>query len=268
MEADAGDVLKETGKPSFEIMYPRVRVKELEDPVPRQVAAGYLFRVIESLSLEDNGLTKSAVSDHISKDKIDSNKSYTRNPRLNSKDWLTPSASTLKEKSAKGCDEENISNTKADSVPRPRAVLSSPDNDDIIGNQNKRIQEWRRPTKGQASDNNRMINRHNPVTGKRTSSTQRSYMKTQANNSYSIHKTEIQKAFNLKSHIQPNTDNRDLKQSQMCRKTPLRANHSDAILQSSSDHKRSVFNEISASNGYPKIKGSDSDIKAKCTKKG
>ncbi|XP_020595283.1 uncharacterized protein LOC110035379 isoform X2 [Phalaenopsis equestris] len=228
-------------------MYPRLRVKELE--ARQEVAAACLLRVIESLSLEDKGPATSAVSDHINKGNIDSNKSYTRNPRPSFKIEHSPSTFILNEKTVKGVDEDNRSNIWADSVPRPRAVLSSPDNDDIIGTQNKRIQERRRLAKEQASDNNGKTNKHNPVTANRTAASNKpsSYI----NNLHNDHKVdEIRRPSNLKTRIQlKTTTNVDLKVVKAYRNTPPTE---------SANRKKGVFNEVGACNGYPKIKCSAS----------
>lgn len=67
------------------------------------------------------------------------------NSKPHPKNLLTPSTAPSKGNTDVGSDDDNKINIRASSVPRPRAVLSSPDNDGIIGSQNQRIREKQTP---------------------------------------------------------------------------------------------------------------------------
>ncbi|XP_057960120.1 uncharacterized protein LOC131152313 [Malania oleifera] len=63
---------------------------------------------------------------------------------------------SLQRKKEKKADEDDKSNIRASSVPRPRAVLSSPENDGMIGNQNRTKAE----RLSALNDHNMVPNRH------------------------------------------------------------------------------------------------------------
>lgn len=114
-------------------MYPRVkvRVQEEEDhsPPPIDSQSSLLLKLIESLSQQEK------------ENKISSPPSVTRITKA----YVTsPAAKSLSAAKDAGTDKNNMqigkdakSNAKAKSVPPPRAVLSSPDNDGMIGSRNK-----------------------------------------------------------------------------------------------------------------------------------
>ncbi|XWS08727.1 hypothetical protein CRYUN_Cryun40dG0025900 [Craigia yunnanensis] len=66
------------------------------------------------------------------------------------------SASEEAEKNKTKTDEEARPNSRVSSTPRPRAVISSPDNDAVIGNKNRIKGEYRTALK----NHNRVQNRH------------------------------------------------------------------------------------------------------------
>lgn len=86
---------------------------------------------IQFLSLQDSSL---AVKRH----QDDSPQVTARIPKSFVPRVLIPSLSTFKEDDRKS-NEENRPNIRASSVPRPRAVLSSPENDAITGSKNKNV---------------------------------------------------------------------------------------------------------------------------------
>lgn len=135
-------------------MYPQVRVRKSEDQVSEQVAAAYLLKFIESLSLKGR---ESTLIPHADQErKVDPKSSgVITSPTSEGRPKPT---TALEGKNTNGSDEDKRSNIRASSVPPPRAVLSSPDNDGIVGHQNKRIQGRRIPVNGQEPDN-----RHGPL---------------------------------------------------------------------------------------------------------
>ncbi|XP_068663887.1 uncharacterized protein [Aristolochia californica] len=127
-------------------MYPKVKVREEVEPVAaaEEVRSALGLKAFESLSLDNpSGPDNSPQS----LPRIP--ESYVPNmPKLSvavkkgnkSKDFIRNRSppSLLKEKNNKSeHDDDNPSNIRASSVPRPRAVLSSPDNDGVIGSRNR-----------------------------------------------------------------------------------------------------------------------------------
>ncbi|KAI9182476.1 hypothetical protein LWI28_025743 [Acer negundo] len=109
---------------------PRVRVKEQEEEdgqvvSPPNDTGSFLFlRLLESLSLQDCSLPK---------------ENHCNSSPANAKVTKT-SASKEKKK-----NKDSKQSGRAISILRPRAVLSSPENDGMIGNKNK-LQKYGRPS--------------------------------------------------------------------------------------------------------------------------
>lgn len=123
-------------------MYPRVKVREQEDPIPiEEETTSYLLRVIESLSIEGHCSSRILADNHGSECKNDPPYSHAKISKSYPKNSLRSRISIPKGKNNTGLDEDNRTNIRASSIPRPRAVLSSPDNDEMIGNQNQLIRK-------------------------------------------------------------------------------------------------------------------------------
>uniref|UniRef100_A0A1D1XS40 Striated muscle preferentially expressed protein kinase n=1 Tax=Anthurium amnicola TaxID=1678845 RepID=A0A1D1XS40_9ARAE len=132
-------------------MYPKVKVQEQPDPKSLQEeTTKMLIRVIESLSLEGHYPLKVPASDPGNGYKLDTlvPRSRISNARTS---FLSapPICSGSEERIKKDVDEDKKPNIRASSVPRPRAVLSSPDNDNMIGHQNRLSMGRQRLLKGQ-----------------------------------------------------------------------------------------------------------------------
>ncbi|XVF81055.1 hypothetical protein PTKIN_Ptkin15bG0125800 [Pterospermum kingtungense] len=112
-------------------MYPRVKVRVQEDddhfPPPNDSDSSLFLRLIESLSKQEK---ENQINSPPSNARI--TKAYVRSPETK---LLSASKGTVKDKEQINKDAK--SNVKANSVPPPRAVLSSPDNDGMIGSRNK-----------------------------------------------------------------------------------------------------------------------------------
>ncbi|XP_072993202.1 uncharacterized protein [Typha latifolia] len=135
-------------------MYPQVKVREHEDTVTlHEEETSFLIRVTESLSLEGHSSTRtptnsgrSSKSCPVSKFAKDRN-SENHPPLTYAKDSksFTKSSPLCLTSPSKGSTsrvgEDNRTNNRSSLVSRPRAVLSSPDNDDLIGNQNLQLEE-------------------------------------------------------------------------------------------------------------------------------
>lgn len=122
-------------------MYPRVKVSEQEDPnTMQEEGTAYLPRVIESFSVEVHSLSRTPTSYHGRMSENDPPSSLAKISKSH-KNSPASSSYTSNGKDNQSTDEDNRINIRASTMPRPRAVLSSPDNDDIIGNQNRLIKE-------------------------------------------------------------------------------------------------------------------------------
>ncbi|KAF9612197.1 hypothetical protein IFM89_038610 [Coptis chinensis] len=118
-------------------MYPRVKVRQVEESekddeyvVPADRPALLCLKDFNSPTLQDNRLSHD--KEYIS----GSPPSIARIPKFYVPSFTLPSISSSKGENNK--ETEDIrQNIRASSIPPPRAVLSSPDNDGIIGNRNQ-----------------------------------------------------------------------------------------------------------------------------------
>ncbi|KAI9196212.1 hypothetical protein LWI28_021986 [Acer negundo] len=126
-------------------MYPKVKVREEKNQDFEEVAVDHKIN-IESLSLH--------VSSSPEKEHRDVSPPFiARVPKsYATTNVVTPTISSCKEK----IDENDKPNIRATPILRPRAVLSSPDNDAVIGNKNRNKAE--RPTA--LKNRNPVQNRH------------------------------------------------------------------------------------------------------------
>ncbi|OVA02319.1 hypothetical protein BVC80_9099g119 [Macleaya cordata] len=124
------------------MVYPKVKVREQEEEddddfrLQEEKNSLMLLKVFESLALKvQNSPGKEYQSD--------SPPSVARIPKFYSPILAAPSISSSKgeQKNEKQIEEDTKSNIRASSVPRPRAVLSSPDNDGLIGHINQLSRE-------------------------------------------------------------------------------------------------------------------------------
>ncbi|KAJ0052591.1 hypothetical protein Pint_01661 [Pistacia integerrima] len=111
------------------VVYPQVKVRQQE----QDDRGSFLFiRVIESLSLQDHHSSDE-------ENKSNSSPSVAKITKVNAP--IVKAQSVTPSKAAKSNRQINkdtkLLNARASSVTRPRAVLSSPDNDGMIGNINK-----------------------------------------------------------------------------------------------------------------------------------
>ncbi|EOX94329.1 Uncharacterized protein TCM_003916 isoform 1 [Theobroma cacao] len=145
-------------------MYPRVRVKERveeDDHFPSSKdSESFLFlRLLESVSKQEK------------ENQINSPPSVARIAKAYVTSLVTKSLSASEGvgsvQNNKQIGKDTKSNTKANSIPAPRAVLSSPDNDGMIGSRNKlnyarsaackkRQTEQTKPAAGQAHINDNL----------------------------------------------------------------------------------------------------------------
>ncbi|XP_022974540.1 uncharacterized protein LOC111473205 isoform X5 [Cucurbita maxima] len=115
-------------------IYPKVKVREeneLDDhPAANEQKRSYLLSLkdLESLFLED--LSSSSGKEH----RV-SPSSTAKVPKVYSPNVVKPSTSESQDKRC------NKVNTRASSIPMPRAVLSSPENDLMIGKKNRKTTE-------------------------------------------------------------------------------------------------------------------------------
>ncbi|KAL5792681.1 hypothetical protein ACOSP7_001275 [Xanthoceras sorbifolium] len=115
-------------------MYPRVRVRVQEQQdgqvSPPNDRGPFLFlRLLESLSLQDCSLPK---ENHCNSSPANAKVTMTCVP-----DVKLESDSASTEKNNTDIHKDTKLNARVSSIPRPRAVLSSPENDGMIGNRNK-----------------------------------------------------------------------------------------------------------------------------------
>ncbi|KAJ0966538.1 hypothetical protein J5N97_023455 [Dioscorea zingiberensis] len=138
-------------------MYPRVKVTKQQEPVVvKEETTAFILKVIESLSLENNHPPRILTSKqgNGTEAEIYSPPSCARISKSNHKNFLTPPLPTSKVRKDKELADNNRANIRASSVPRPRAVLSSPDNDEMIGNQNQKLRDSRQHEKRQMISQN------------------------------------------------------------------------------------------------------------------
>ncbi|XP_023538649.1 uncharacterized protein LOC111799527 isoform X6 [Cucurbita pepo subsp. pepo] len=115
-------------------IYPKVKVREeneLDDhPAVNEQKRSYLLSLkdLESLFLEDS-------SNSSGKEHRVSPSSTAKVPKVYSPNVVKPSTSESQDKRC------NKVNTRASSIPMPRAVLSSPENDLMIGKKNRKPTE-------------------------------------------------------------------------------------------------------------------------------
>ncbi|XP_022937426.1 uncharacterized protein LOC111443687 isoform X7 [Cucurbita moschata] len=115
-------------------IYPKVKVRdenELDDhPAVNEQKRSYLLSLkdLESLFLEDS-------SSSSGKEHRVSPSSTAKVPKVYSPNVVKPSTSESQDKRC------NRVNTRASSIPMPRAVLSSPENDLMIGKKNRKTTE-------------------------------------------------------------------------------------------------------------------------------
>lgn len=155
-------------------MYPRVRVKvrgggeeedeerEQENPVSVQDEnSSLLLKVFESISLHSRF---SPGNEHQSASLPQARvpKSYVPNVPMPSISVSKDATSRSTGKKKKEVDEESRTNIRASSVPRPRAVLSSPNNDEMIGSRNRLSRDRQSITKA-----NNLVGQTTPAEGKR-----------------------------------------------------------------------------------------------------
>ncbi|KAL5863775.1 hypothetical protein ACOSQ3_001289 [Xanthoceras sorbifolium] len=115
-------------------MYPRVRVRVQEQQdgqvSPPNDRGSFLFlRLLESLSLQDCSLPK---ENHCNSSPANAKVTMTCVP-----DVKLESVSASTEKNNTDIHKDTKLNARVSSIPRPRAVLSSSENDGMIGNRNK-----------------------------------------------------------------------------------------------------------------------------------
>ncbi|KAJ0111039.1 hypothetical protein Patl1_01702 [Pistacia atlantica] len=114
-------------------LYPQVKVRQQEQEQEQDDRGSFLFiRVIESLSLQDHHSSDE-------ENKSNSSPSVAKITKVNAP--IVKSQSVTPSKAAQSnrqiSKDTKPLNARASSVTRPRAVLSSPDNDGMIGNINK-----------------------------------------------------------------------------------------------------------------------------------
>ncbi|KAI3984683.1 hypothetical protein MKX01_039300 [Papaver californicum] len=152
-----------------ETKYPKVKVRSEDDDFcsHKEKNCLMLLKVFETLSLQVQASPGKELEN-------DSPPSVARVPKLYSPILAAPSTSSSKgaQKYEKQIEEDTKSNSGASSVLRPRAVLSSPDNDGMIGhiNQLSRV----RPSatkKKDLGEKSRVPSKVNPRCSKETSDT-------------------------------------------------------------------------------------------------
>ncbi|PIA40002.1 hypothetical protein AQUCO_02500013v1 [Aquilegia coerulea] len=141
-------------------MYPRVKVRVQEEPekdqyeVQKENSSLLLLNNFNSPSSNDNLLTGNECAS-VSPSPV------ARIPKSYVPSFTTPSISSSKGKNDKEIEDKRP-NIRASSVPPPRAVLSSPDNDGIIGNRNQLTGErhtiMKRSNLGERTDSQEKVN--------------------------------------------------------------------------------------------------------------
>ncbi|XP_020276235.1 uncharacterized protein LOC109850599 [Asparagus officinalis] len=124
---------------------------------------------------------------------------YPRIHESHPKDSLTPSPVQSKGTNDDRLDEDNKTNIRASSVPMPRAVLSSPDNDELIGSQNQSIREKQTPLRRQTLKSNDItsqqsqLSREKITLTKRPASSPKTEGQTKIENTHSTRKSCTEK---------------------------------------------------------------------------
>ncbi|KAJ6845234.1 uncharacterized protein M6B38_288450 [Iris pallida] len=150
-------------------MYPRVKVRqEMERVSVEEKETSRVVRIVESLSLENHSFPRILVPNQEHNCKSDPRPPHARVSTSHLKNPSTPPVDACKGKNDKELDGDNKTNIRASSVPRPRAVLSSPDNDGIIGTQNQRIRERRTPLGRQTRNGDSITALRSQVSRERT----------------------------------------------------------------------------------------------------
>ncbi|XP_020113465.1 uncharacterized protein LOC109727697 isoform X1 [Ananas comosus] len=137
-------------------VYPQVKVRAEEAPLPVglfEEPTSIIPRAIESLSLEGHSSSRTQA-------KCGTNSE--NNPPLRYEKSLLKSFpqsfnSTFIVIASRPVGENTGTNAKVSFISRPRAVLSSPDNDDLIGNQNRK-HEGKSPHSKKQSTNQHLRN--------------------------------------------------------------------------------------------------------------
>ncbi|CAL9148177.1 uncharacterized protein LOC103992761 isoform X1 [Musa acuminata AAA Group] len=117
-------------------MYPRIKVREQEDQTIKEEELSFVMRIIETLSTEVQPSLRNSAANYDTESGKDPLLWHAKFHKSPLKGFPASSISASKGKDAKIINEDNKTKKRASSVPRPRAVLSSPDNDDLIGKQN------------------------------------------------------------------------------------------------------------------------------------
>ncbi|XP_038895110.1 uncharacterized protein LOC120083415 isoform X2 [Benincasa hispida] len=120
--------------------YPRVKVREekyLDDhPAVYEQKRSYLLSLkdLESLLLQDS-------SNSPGKEHHVSPSPSAKIPKAYIPNEIKPSTSESQERRCQMVDEDNKANIRASSIPMPRAIISSPENDLMIGKKNRKTTE-------------------------------------------------------------------------------------------------------------------------------
>ncbi|THU64127.1 hypothetical protein C4D60_Mb01t23210 [Musa balbisiana] len=126
-------------------MYPRIKVREQEDQTIKEEELSFVMRIIETLSTEVQPSLRNSAANYDTESGKDPLLWHAKFHKSPLKGFPASSISASKGKDAKIINEDNKTKKRASSVPRPRAVLSSPDNDDLIGKQNLAIKRQTLP---------------------------------------------------------------------------------------------------------------------------
>ncbi|XP_020115276.1 uncharacterized protein LOC109729053 [Ananas comosus] len=147
-------------------MYPRVKAtREKEDPKANEDTTRFLLRLVDSLSEQGHSFSRTPPSygryseNHPSTADAKSLRSLSKN---------SPIAYTCasKEMHTKKSGEDIRTNFRATFVSRPRAVLSSPENDELIGHQNRLMEERDALWKKQSMNQQQHIHGHDQLSHK------------------------------------------------------------------------------------------------------
>lgn len=136
--------------------------------------------------IKNNGLSKDK------KCQNDSNLPHLRVSESNDKNLLRPATASSNGANNDALDEDNRTNIRASSIPMPRAVLSSPDNDGLIGSQNQQIREKQSLLRRQTLKSNSIASQQNQLIKEKRTLTQplSSSPKTETQTKLSLSKLE------------------------------------------------------------------------------
>ncbi|OAY67329.1 hypothetical protein ACMD2_00404 [Ananas comosus] len=140
-------------------MYPRVKAaREKEDPKANEDTTEFLLRLVDSLSEKGHSFSRTPPSYG----------RYSENhpPTADAKSLRSLSKNSPKEKHTKKSGEDIRTNFRATFVSRPRAVLSSPENDELIGHQNRLMEERDALSKKQSMNQQQHIHGHDQLSHK------------------------------------------------------------------------------------------------------